>query len=219
MSSRLRRRRPDERESFGVPLNQRTGPPPGPEILPWYWHPDREGAQPPPAAFVEKLKAIDPGLGVVFSPVHERYIIWVRNPKIQNALCRGWQLLFLWEHPVTHAFLPLNELVFHNLFYISRQRWPNAQEYFDRIQADIEREKAARMKTFQDERQGVQRDFFKTNSTISSAGSGSKSALSESIIPSPGEAAWRAETRKQRLPSEMIRHSQDEKEKEFYGRD
>ena len=212
---RYRRRRPGE--EFAVPLNQRKGPPLGPEILPWWWHPEREGAQPPPAAFAARLKEIDPELGVCFSPVHERWLIWVRNPRIQHPLCRGWQLLFLWEHPVTKEFLPLNELVFHNLYYISAERWPGAVGYFERIQADIAKQKAALEKDHQNDRRDYQRDF-RNSLQISTAGRGNRAAMHHSgtIVPSPGEAAWRAETRKHTVSAEVLRNERDAKEKRHY---
>lgn len=215
--ARLRRR---SQEQFGVPLNQRKGPPPGPDVLPWYWHPGREGVTPPPAAFDRQLKAIDPDLAVCYSPAHERWILWVKNARILNDLCRGWQLLMMWEHPVTKAYLPLSELVFHNLFYISRKRWPNAEAYYDRINADIQREKAARMKRFQDDRQTEQREFYQ-GLRPSNIGSGSKVQMygSGTVVPSPGDLAHRNATRKQRLPSAFIKAEQDDKEKQFYGRD
>lgn len=216
---RYRRKRPEERTQFAVPLNQRVGPPPGPEILPWYWHPNREGAQPPPTAFQEQLARIDPDLAVCFSPVHERWLIWVKNAQRVNSLCTGWQLIFLWEHPVTHAFLPLNELVFHNLYLVMASRFPNAIAYFDSIQAEMAKEKAAKEARHQDDRKTTQREF-RASLQISSAGQGNRSALyhSGTLVPSPGEAAWRAETRKRRLPPEFIQAELDEKEKRAYGR-
>lgn len=217
---RYRRRRPEERTQYAVPLNQRTGPPPGPEILPWYWHPDREGAVPPPAAFAEQLALIDMDLRVCYSPVHERWLVWVRNVARKNSLCTGWQLIFLWEHPITKAFLQLDELIFHNLYLVSAARFPNAVGYFDKIQDRVAKAKAAKEATYQADRKTSQKDIF-DSFKISTAGNGSKSALHHSgtVVESPGELAWRAETRKHRLPGEQIRREADEKEKQFYGRE
>ena len=218
-SRRYRRRKPEEK--FIVPVNQRKGPPPGPEILPWYWHPERDGAQPPPKAFDKRLKEIDPDLYVCYSPVHERWLVWVRNPARRNGLCRGWQLIFLWEHPDTNAYLELNELVFHNLFLVMRDRFPNAEAYYDRIAADIQRRREERNKQFDSERKAEQGEFYKTLHTPSTAGRGNKFALygDGTLVPSPGAAAWRAETRKARLPGAYLQQERDEKEKQFYGRD
>lgn len=213
------RRRPTPREGFSVPLRPHMGPPPGPEILPWYWHPNREGAQPPPAAFAAQLQRIDSELGVVFSPVHERWLVWVKNPRITHELCRGWQLLFLWEHPTTHEFLPLNELLFHNLMLVDATRFANAKEYFDRIQADIQQRRDARNKTLNDERHDMQREFIKSTE-ISSAGKGNKFSLYQdgTVVPSQADANWRAETRHRRLPSALIQQEKDDREKREYGR-
>ena len=214
---RYRRRR--RGEPFTIPVNQPKGPPPGPEILPWYWHPDREGVQPPPAAFAERLAEIDPDLRVCFSPVHERFLIWVKSPRSKNSLCTGWLLLFIWEDPITKEFMPLTELVFHNIFYIARDKFPRAEAYFERIQADIAKAKAAREAAYQNDRKAEQRERF-SGFQISTAGKGNKAALHHSgtVVPSPGEQAWRAETRKARMPGAQIQAEQDDREKQFYGR-
>lgn len=224
MQLKYRRRRPEEREKFTVPVNQRKGPPPGPEVLPWYWHPDREGAVPPPAAFAEQLARIDPDLRVCYSPVHERWILWVKNPRIGRMgaaqwLCRGWQLLMLWEHSVTHEFLPLSELVFANVYLISAGRYAGAKEYYDKLMAEAERAKEERSKKFDNDRQAEQNEV-RESWKISSAGDGSRSALHHSgtVVPSQGEAAWRAETRKHRLPPELLKREEEDREKAFYGR-
>lgn len=218
MSRRYRRRNPRDGE-FAVPIQQRQGPPPGPEVLPWYWHPGRDGAQPAPSAFDKRLKEICPDLAVVFSPVHERWMVWVKNPRIQHELCRGWQLLFLWEHPQTHEFLPLNELVFHNLMLIDSSKYAGAKDYFDKVQKSIDDARKEREKTYQNERRASQREFTKMFE-ISSAGSGSKFAMYHDGTMAPGQSDrnWRAETRKHRLPSEMLQHEKDEREIREYGR-
>lgn len=217
-TGRYRRRR--QGEQFTVPLNQRTGPTPGPEILPWYWHPEREGAVPPPAAFAEQLVRIDPDLRVCYSPVHERWLVWVKNESRKNSLCAGWALIFLWEHPTTHEMLQLGELIFHNLFLVSRQRFPNAVGYYEKIESEIAKTKAAREKTYQDDRRASQKDI-RDSWKISTAGKGNKSALHHSgtIVESPGEAAWRAETRKHRISADQLQREEGEREKRFYSQD
>lgn len=211
-----RRQRP---EQFAVPLNLHTGKKPGPEVHPWYWHPQREGVKKPPRAFADTLRSIDPDLAAVFSPVHERWLIWVKNPRIRHWMCRGWQLLFIWEHPVKHTYLPLNELVFHNLVLTDVTKHPSAVAYFERIQADIERRKAEKDKAYNADRRSMQKEFIKSLE-ISSSGKGNKFALygDGTVMPSAGDAAWRAETRKQRLPKAMLQQEKDEKEIAEYGR-
>lgn len=216
---RYRRKRPSEREHFSIPLQKPSGPKPGPEVLPWYWNPNRESSVKAPAEFSRKLHAIDPDLETVFSPVHERWLIWVKNPRITHWLCRGWQLLYLWEDPRTHEFLPLNELVFHNLMLIDSSKYANAQAYYDRVQARIEEAKEERDKAYTAERRTRQEEMRQSHQ-ISNLGTGSKAALHHdgSIVPSQGQQAWLDQTRKWRLPSELLKREQDEKEQRQYGR-
>lgn len=215
LQRKYRRRGPAER--FSVPINQPRERP-GPEVLPWYWHPNRDGVTPAPVAFAKQLAAIDPDLRACFSPVHERWMIWVKNPRIQHALCRGWGLLFLWEHPVTKAHLPLSELVFHNLMLIDANRFRNGLEYFDKIQKRIEAAKAEKMKTHTNERQSLQREI-RDSWQISSAGKGNKFALHHDGTAElgRGDRNWREDTRKHRLPSALLRQEQDDKERSEYG--
>lgn len=217
-SPRWRRRK--QGEVFGLPLNMRKGPPPGPEILPWYWNPDRDGVKQPPAAVVRQLRELDPDLRAVFSPVHERYLIWLKSDRIQNALCKGWLLLFIWEDPTTKEYLELGDpptLLFHNLYLIAAHRFPNAKGYYDTIQKSIEAKKAEREKDYQNGRRDMQRDYY-SSYKISTAAPGNRAALHHSgtIVPSPGEQAWRTETRKWRIPSEQVKQEAADKEKAFY---
>ena len=216
---RYRRRRPEEREQFSIPLNRPTGPKPGPEVLPWYWHPNRESVQQAPAEFRRRLHAIDSDLEAVFSPVHEGWLIWVKNPRIQHWLCKGWQLLYLWEHPQRHEFLPLNELVFHNLMLIDAKRYAGAQQYYEKVQAGVEEARLERDKVYTAERRDRQSEMLESHK-ISTAGTGSKSALHDTndMVDTPGMRLWRRQTRKWRLPSEVLKREADEKEQRQYGR-
>lgn len=216
---RYRRRRPEERDQFTVPLRMHKGPKPGPEVLPYYWHPDRQDVQPAPKAFQLQLAAIDPDLRAVFSPVHERWLIWVRNARIQHWLCKGWQMLFFWEHATTHEFLPLDELLFHNLMLIDAKRYRSASEYFDKIEQRVAAGKEAKDRTYTDERRGLQMEMLDSNK-ISNLGTGSKSALHDdgTMVDSQGTANWRDETRKWRLPEALLRRERDEKEQRHYGK-
>lgn len=212
------RRRPGKGQPFTVPLNQPTGPKPGPEVLPWYWHPGRDGVRQPPEAFAKQLKEMAPDVRVVFSPVHERWLVWAQNPRIQHPMCRGWQLLMLWEHPVDHTFLPLNEMLFHNLVMIRVTSHPSAVAYYEKIQARIEEAKANRAKREANDREAMQGEF-RDGMKISSAGRGNKFALHHdgTTVPTKAELAWRAETRKSRLPSALIQQEKNDREREEYG--
>lgn len=213
---RFRRRRPGEK-ILTVPVTQPTTRP-GPEILPWYWHPHRDGAQPPPAEFDRQLKEIDPSLFVCFSPVHERWLIWMVSPSSVNSLCTGWKLLMLWETP-SGAYLPLDELVFNNLYFIDRRRWQGAAKYYAHIEREAARALEARNATYEAERESRQAEF-EQSFAISTAGRGNRAALHHSgtTVPSRGEQNWLHETRRWRLPSEMLTREREEKERRFYGK-
>lgn len=189
------------------------------ERLPWAWHPDRSSPVKAPADFVEQLHAIDAGLEVTWSPVHERWLIWQRSPSSKNTVCPGWKLIFLWEHARTHAYLPLSDLVFHNLYMRDRNQYSSGAEYFAKIQQRIEAARLSRDREFTDERQTRQLEMTASHK-ISSAGNGSRSALFDqgTMIPSRGEANWKRETRKWRMPGELIQAEKDQKEKAFYGK-
>ena len=215
----MRRHRRDPTDRFLLPSARRVGPAPGPEVLLWYWHPNRFGSRPPPSAFAAQLRRIDPDLSVVFSPVHERWLVWVKEPRIQHPLCRGWKLLFLWEHPRTKTYLPLNELLFHNLLLIDATKYASAVDYYTRVQAGIDRARAARAADYDRERQAEQGDLADLY-RISNMGSGNRAALhgDGTLVPSRGHQDWLTATRAQRLPRAFLTREQDDREKRAYGR-
>lgn len=217
MNRRLRRRKGPA--NFAVPLNQRKGPPPGVEVLPWFWHPDRDGSQPCPKEFHAQLIAIHPDLRVCFNPVMERWVLWVKNPRIQHEMCRGWQLLMFWEHSITKEYLPLSNLLFHNLMLIDATKYQGAKDYFKRIQDDVERQKQAKNNVYEQDRDDRNEDM-RLSHQISTAGKGNKSALHDTadIVPSAGDIQWRQETRRWRLPKEILDREAREKEQRAYGR-
>ena len=204
---RYRRRR--KGEPFTVPIQQANRTP-GPEILPWFWHPDRPGAQPPPEAVAKRLREMDSDLRVCFSPVHERWLVWVKNPRIGTQsevaarYCKGWQLLFVWEHTITKEFLPLDEgLLFANLYAINAEKYASGESYFKRIQDDAKAAADAAEKSYTSDRRAEQKERLYDTQQISTAGLGNRAALHHSgtFIPSPGEQAWLRETRKWRIPA------------------
>jgi hypothetical protein len=113
---------------------------PGPEQLLWYWHPDRIGAGSAPEWFKTKLAEIDQDLTVTWSPIHERWLVWNRNYKVQSKWCSGWTLLF----PVRDqdgSYLPLDERVLARIYAASVHTWSNAKKYFDAIEREWERDR------------------------------------------------------------------------------
>ena len=125
----------------------------------WYWHPDRIGAREAPAAFAAQLHEFDPELRAAWNPYTERWQIWARVPGFRSHICTGWKLLF----PVVNAdgsYRPLDERVMARCFEASVRRWGNGRRYFDRIESELERDKARTAKTWDDERDAGAREYF-----------------------------------------------------------
>lgn len=143
--------RPDQPVRGGV-LKQRTLP--GTYQLPvarrwttpdraqsWsFFHPGRCDVRFGPDWFRDQLRAIDPNLDVTWHPVHERWCVWVRNPRITHPMCPGWQLLFPVQYP-SGRYLPLDERTIAKVYDRSPRKWGNARIYFDRIEDEILRDR------------------------------------------------------------------------------
>ena len=126
----------------GQPFRQRIARPraiPGPETLHWYWNPSRFGVELAPEWFRRKLKEIGEELEVTWSPVHERWLVFSRAPRVQHKICSGWRLLFVNQEP-SGEYLPLDERVFARLVAASVITHGSAKAYFDRIKAEFERD-------------------------------------------------------------------------------
>ena len=129
------------------------------EAITWYWHPDRIGAHPAPANFVQKLKEFDPELRAAWNPYTQRWQIWMRVPSFVSHLCRGWKLLF----PVTNldgSYRPLDERVMARCYEASTRRWGTAVKYFDRIMAEQERDKEKGVQDRQHDVRACAREYF-----------------------------------------------------------
>jgi hypothetical protein len=176
------------------------------------------------------LEEIDKDLAVCFSPVHERWLLWFKNPRIGKSkdfpsfLRPGWQMLMMWETPKYPdgsggEYLPLTELLFGNIYIISRGKIGGAKKYFDKILADVARRKESMNRSYENDRKAQQADF-RSSLQINSAGRGNKFALHHDggLIAGPGEQAWRNETRKHRLGSAVLKQESNEKEQQFYGK-
>jgi hypothetical protein len=114
----------------------------GPETSWSYFHPGRADARYAPAPFRAEVHAIDPQLDVVWHPVHERWCVWVRNPRITHWICAGWQMLFPVRYP-NGDYLPLDSRVLATIYDRSPRKWGNARHYFDRIQDEVRRDQDA----------------------------------------------------------------------------
>ena len=115
----------------------------GPEANAWYWNPNRVGASSAPQWFTDRLHEIDKELEVTWSPVHERWLVWAKSPRLIHPVCQGWRLLFI-HHDVDHSYLPLSELIFAKIYEASVYTQGSAKAYFNRIVDEMERDDAKR---------------------------------------------------------------------------
>lgn len=113
---------------------------PGPETIPWYWHPFRAGVRFGPDSFRAQLHQFDPNLEITWNPIRERWQLWMRKPALQNKLCWGWTLLFVLDRD--GEYLPPDNRVFARLYEASADKWGDGKKYFDHIQRQWEEERA-----------------------------------------------------------------------------
>jgi hypothetical protein len=137
----------------GAPIRQAVAAPKrlGPETTPWFWHPNRVGVRMGPDSFRQRLwDELGSELEVTWHPLKERWLVWAKAPKIQHPLCTGWRLLFIHEGP-DREYLPLDERVLARLYHASAMKHGDARKYFDRIAAEIMRDRETKEKDdFQD---------------------------------------------------------------------
>ena len=108
---------------------------PSPETSKWFWHPNRASVRFGPAHFRKELKALNKDLEITWHPLDEEWLIWNRSPRFQHKLCQGWTLLF----PV--APWNLDNRVFALLYSRWMASFGGAKGYFDRIEAEMARDK------------------------------------------------------------------------------
>lgn len=126
-----------------APFRQRVSKPtriPGPETIPAYWNPNRQSIRLAPEDFRKKLRAIDPELECTWNPIEERWLIFQRAPRMQHPLCSGWMLLFVVKN-ADGSYAPLDQRVFARLYAGSARAWGSAKEYFNRIEAEMQRDR------------------------------------------------------------------------------
>ncbi len=113
----------------------------GPESNSWWWHPSRPGVRHGPDWFMATLKAIDPDLQVTWNAYRERWQVWAPRPTLRNPVCQGWLLLFPVQLP-DGSYAPLDERTLAKVYEVSSRVWGNAKSYFNRIEAEMARDKA-----------------------------------------------------------------------------
>lgn len=130
---------------------------PGPETHSWYWHPFRVGVRFAPAHFMKKIREfeITPRIEITWNPIRQHYQVWQEKPSLQHPICHGWNLLF----NVCYAdgsYMPLDERVMWKLYDRSIQLNPanggSLKRYWDRIEAEMEREAAIAEKDKENDR-------------------------------------------------------------------
>lgn len=151
----------------------------GPEHSWHFFHPDRFGVQLAPEEFRKKLKEIDSRLEVTWHPVKERWLVWARDPHITFHLCPNWSLIFVWEGMNSGCYMPLDNRCLALVFARSPRAFPNAKQYWQRIEDEIIHEKEAAAKDRQQETRDMAGDYFDYRK-IKNIGKGSKFAESHS---------------------------------------
>lgn len=201
-----------------------------PAALDVYWHPERDGVEPAPEHIRQELARISDRLAIVRPPgnapltASRAYLVWYRKPSVTHRLCPGWSLMFDWRGR-DGAPLPLDERVFANIWMAStrakgedRRELGSAIKYFESIVKDLQRKRASKEKTHQNDRRDHQRDmqdFWK----IKNIGSGNKFALHhDGISASVGELLWRQQTARRRLPSEVLADAAEQRERRAAAR-
>ena len=111
------------------------------EANPWFWFPGKVGVSGAPDWFRRQLREFDRDLTVTWNQWDERWQVWMKSPRSVHRYGRGWMLLF----PVRASdggYAPLDNRVFARLYSASIAKWGNGKRYFDRIEAEMARDKA-----------------------------------------------------------------------------
>ena len=117
------------------------------ETHPWYWNPNRIGAVQAPSWFMTRVEEISEILDVRMNPVTRKWGVWARSPRFSHPVCQGWRLLFV-HQDAAGGTMPLDERLLARLHYVDMKN-SSARVYFDRIQSEAAREKAARERQYE----------------------------------------------------------------------
>lgn len=145
----------------------------GPETNWTYFPPSRVDSRPAPAWFLEKLHEIDPRLSCNWHPVRERWVIWFREDN-------KWRMIMPWANPYRDwAYLPLDERCLANVWDRCGRVHGSGLKYWERIEAEVWRDIAARDKARHDLVNDVSGDYYDYRQ-IKNIGQGNKFATSHS---------------------------------------
>jgi len=162
-------------KAVSVPVGKPTTR--GREWLPSFFHPGRIDARLAPEEFRKRLREIHPDLDACWHPMLERWQVWCRNKNIQTHWCRGWQLLFTVQEPETGEFIPLDERTLACAQGRVMRDGPN--KYWDRIEAEILRDRQKQSDKDAQLRDDMVKDYFRfTEIKMSMAGPSSGSKFS-----------------------------------------
>lgn len=109
----------------------------------WFFHPNRCDIRLGPERFRRLLKDFDQGLEVAWNPIHERWGIWMRDPKIQHPVCQGWKLMFF-SQDEKGVYEPLDQRILAKLYARSAKQFGNLWEYWLRVEQEMERDREKR---------------------------------------------------------------------------
>lgn len=133
-------RNPGKVNPFGMEVAAKDTRQMGPEHNLWFHSPNRFGAKLAPEWFREQLHRMDPNLEMVWNFTIQRWMLWVKSPRIQNPYAQGWNLLFIHQGR-KGEYWPLDERVFARIFTIDGHRTGGSKVYFDRIMREQDRDK------------------------------------------------------------------------------
>lgn len=151
----------------------------GPEFNPWFWNPARGSVKTAPPSFTEELAQTDPNLAVTWNPITERWQVWDRCSRVNHKICKGWRLLFI-HKDVDGGYLPLDERVFARLYHASSDKHGSAIKYFDRVAAEMQRDREkAEAAALDDTIQHAMESFNHSQISVSMHGKSSGSKFSD----------------------------------------
>lgn len=131
----------------------------GPEANPWWWNPNNVSAIFAPQWFRTQLAYVGEELEVTWNPILERWAVFIRAPKVQHPICRGWKLLFI-HQTGDKGYLPLDERMFARLYAASAMEHGNAKQYLARVVSEIERDRELQLKRDQQDQIDMSMPFF-----------------------------------------------------------
>lgn len=179
--------------------------------LDYYWHPDREGVETAPQWFQDELAAISTDVKVVRPPERaplyfpRAWLVWYRKPDMKFPLSPGWLMLVDWRNQHGQP-MQLDARVFSYLYSISARKFGNGEKYWRHCVEEMKREKAAKEKTYTNERRDRQNDY-RNFTKIKNVGTGSKFARhgDGTVFPGKNALAMHLSERKRQIPSEVAK--------------